>query len=105
MPRERVPPYMLFQELMMNKVRTVGLALGAVALFGVSVFILTGAGDPAMTPDPTRPQYTPDGKLKLPDPAVFHEWVHLGTPLTPNDQNNGHAMFPEFHEVYVTTAG
>jgi len=86
---------------MMNKIRAVGLAFGVVAFVGVSAFVLTGAGDPPATPDPTRPQYTADGKLILPDPKIFHEWVHLGTPLTPNDQNGGMATFPEFHEVYV----
>src|SRR6185437_12071944 len=86
---------------MMNKIKTLSLALGTVSCVGVFAFILTGAGDPPVTPDPTRPEYTADGKLMLPDPEIFHDWVHLGTPLTPNDQNGGMAMFPEFHEVYV----
>lgn len=34
-------------------------------------------------------------------PTGFHEWVYVGTPLTPNDMNDGKAPFPEFHSVYM----
>jgi Cytochrome P460 len=44
-------------------------------------------------------QYTADGKLKL--PAGFRRWVFVGAPLTPNGLNDGHANFPEYHNVYV----
>jgi hypothetical protein len=44
-------------------------------------------------------EFTPDGKLK--QPAGYREWVFIGTPLTPNDLNDGHANFPEFHNVYI----
>jgi len=40
-----------------------------------------------------------DGKLER--PTGYQEWVYVGTPLTPNDMNNGKATFPEFHHVYV----
>jgi hypothetical protein len=29
------------------------------------------------------------------------EWIYVGTPLTPNELNNGKAAFPEFHSVYI----
>jgi len=45
--------------------------------------------------------YDSQGRLKLPDPAVFRKWVFLGAPTTPNGLNNGKANFPEFHHVYV----
>ena len=45
--------------------------------------------------------YDAQGRLKLPDPAVFRKWVFLGAPTTPNGLNNGKANFPEFHHVYV----
>ena len=38
---------------------------------------------------------------QLERPAGYREWVYVGTPLTPNDMNNGKAAFPEFHNVYI----
>lgn len=38
---------------------------------------------------------------ELERPTGFREWVHVGTPLTPNSLNNGKAAFPEFHIVYM----
>lgn len=40
-----------------------------------------------------------DGKLER--PTGYREWVYVGTPLTPNDMNDGKATFPEFHTVYI----
>jgi len=34
-------------------------------------------------------------------PKNFHEWVYVGSPLTPNALNGGQANFPEFHNVYI----
>jgi len=34
-------------------------------------------------------------------PTGYREWVYVGTPITPNDMNNGKAAFPEFHNVYI----
>ena len=34
-------------------------------------------------------------------PTNYRTWVYVGTPLTPNDMNNGKAAFPEFHNVYI----
>jgi hypothetical protein len=52
---------------------------------------------------PTRarylPEYTASGDLIL--PKNFHEWVYVGSPLTPNALNNGEAGFPEYHNVYI----
>jgi hypothetical protein len=31
----------------------------------------------------------------------YREWIYVGTPVTPNDMNNGKAAFPEFHNVYI----
>jgi hypothetical protein len=45
------------------------------------------------------PEYTADGDLIL--PKNFHEWVYVGSPLTPNALNGGKAGFPEFHNVYI----
>jgi hypothetical protein len=49
----------------------------------------------------TKPSYTADGKLKR--PVGHRRWVYIGTPITPNDLNDGEAAFPEFHAVYIDT--
>ena len=38
------------------------------------------------------PEYTEDGHFVLPE--NFHEWVYVGSPLTPNILNSGKANFP-----------
>ena len=40
-----------------------------------------------------------DGELER--PSGYREWVYVGTPVTPNDMNNGKAAFPEHHDVYI----
>lgn len=38
---------------------------------------------------------------QLERPTGYREWVYVGTPVTPNDLNNGKAAFPEHHNVYI----
>lgn len=40
-----------------------------------------------------------DGELER--PTGYREWIYVGTPVTPNDMNDGKAAFPEFHNVYI----
>ncbi|MEC4727319.1 cytochrome P460 family protein [Shewanella sp. D64] len=40
-----------------------------------------------------------DGELKR--PTGYREWIYVGTPVTPNEMNNGKAAFPEHHNVYI----
>jgi len=40
-------------------------------------------------------------KGQLERPTGYREWVYVGTPVTPNDLNNGKAAFPEHHNVYI----
>ena len=40
-----------------------------------------------------------DGELDR--PTGYREWIYVGTPVTPNDMNNGKAAFPEHHNVYI----
>ena len=40
-----------------------------------------------------------DGQLER--PTGYREWVYVGTPVTPNDLNDGKAAFPEHHNVYI----
>lgn len=44
------------------------------------------------------------GALIKPEPERFREWMYVGTPVTPNDMNDGKAPFPEFHNVYLDPA-
>jgi len=74
---------------------TASLASGAVA---TTVF----AQQNSTTGESTKcypPQYTASGDLIL--PKNFHDWVYVGSPLTPNVLNNGKANFPEYHNVYI----
>ena len=41
------------------------------------------------------------GEVQLDRPVGYREWVFVGTPVTPNDMNDGKAAFPEFHNVYI----
>ena len=45
------------------------------------------------------PAYTASGELIL--PKTYRQWVYVGSPLTPNALNGGHAAFPEYHNVYI----
>jgi hypothetical protein len=47
-------------------------------------------------------RYTAAGELTL--PKNYRQWVFVGSPVTPNDMNNGKAAFPEFHHVYIDPA-
>jgi hypothetical protein len=47
------------------------------------------------------PEYTDSDELKLPPNSIWREWVYVGSPLTPNALNGGHAAFPEYHNVYI----
>ncbi len=42
-----------------------------------------------------------NNKGELQRPTGYREWVFIGSPLTPNDMNDGKAAFPEFHNVYI----
>ena len=47
----------------------------------------------------TEHYWISDGKLER--PTGYREWIYVGTPVTPNDMNNGKAAFPEHHNVYI----
>jgi hypothetical protein len=61
-------------------------------IFGVSPL-------PAAEPKSSAAHFDKDGNLL--QPKGYREWVYVGCPVTPNDLNNGKAMFPEFHVVYI----
>ena len=41
---------------------------------------------------------------ELERPTGYRKWTYVGTPVTPNDMNDGNAPFPEFHAVYMDPA-
>jgi hypothetical protein len=73
------------------------LAAVSLAILGVGLATLAGAGSPA-APE-AKVTFTEDGKLVKPE--GYREWVHVGTPITPNDMNLPEAPFPDFHNVYI----
>ncbi len=58
----------------------------------VSLVMITGV-------EAAAPKFDKSGQLL--QPKDYREWVYVGTPVTPNDMNNGKAAFPEFHNVYI----
>ncbi|MEJ2720768.1 MAG: cytochrome P460 family protein [bacterium] len=48
-------------------------------------------------------KFDQDGNLLKPE--GYRMWVYVGAPVTPNDMNEGHAAFPEFHSVYIDPQG
>ena len=48
--------------------------------------------------------YTMNDKHELVRPTDYRTWVYVGTPVTPNALNGGHAAFPEMHNVYIDPA-
>ena len=69
------------------------LSLIAMAIIGINSPVRAQMGDA------WGPKWTDGGELIL--PTGFHEWVFLGSPLTPHALNGGAAPFPEYHNVYV----
>jgi len=49
----------------------------------------------------TKSYYKLNDKGELIRPTDYRTWVYIGTPVTPNDLNGGHAAFPEMHNVYI----
>lgn len=58
----------------------------------------------AFGPDGAKASAKFNDKGELERPTDYREWVFIGAPLTPNDLNDGHAAFPEFHNVYLDPA-
>jgi hypothetical protein len=65
----------------------------------VMALAVVGSFQPAYSADSNYYQFNDKGELVR--PTGYREWVFVGTPLTPNDMNDGKAPFPEFHAVYI----
>jgi len=48
--------------------------------------------------------FTMNDNGELVRPTDYRTWIYVGTPVTPNDMNNGKAAFPELHNVYIDPA-
>ncbi|MGH7224431.1 MAG: cytochrome P460 family protein, partial [Gemmataceae bacterium] len=79
------------------------MSAGVAILLGITglSYVLKGPAAPPSPPSrrARTVEFTLDGKLKK--PVGYRKWVYVGTPLTPNDLNDGEATFPEFHSVYM----
>jgi hypothetical protein len=68
-------------------------------LFGL--WVLAALGTFLIYGSVSAKEYFTISNKVLERPTGFREWIYVGTPLTPNDMNNGKASFPEFHTVYI----
>lgn len=85
---------------------TVLAAIPLAAAFCMLMFSIlpqasSAEGQSISIPDTEKPKFTADGKLIAVASDVYREWIFVGTPITPNDLNDGDAAFPEFHNVYM----
>ncbi|MET1028328.1 MAG: cytochrome P460 family protein [Dongiaceae bacterium] len=77
-------------------------ALAIATIVGISTvtaYVVQSAADDTQPSGRYLPEYNASGELLL--PKNFHEWVFVGSPLTPNALNGGQAGFPEYHNVYI----
>src|ERR1700756_5918047 len=80
--------------------RTAAVVIASSAIATTLFFGSLGSGN-AQTTTRYLPEYTADGQLLL--PKDWHHWVYLGSPLTPNALNDGHANFPEIYKKHIYT--
>lgn len=74
----------------------IGASIAATLLFFLSTSWLSAAETSAPV------SWNDAGELIR--PTDYREWIFVGTPLTPNDMNDGKAAFPDFHNVYIDPA-
>src|SRR5258705_11814522 len=81
------------------KTKAVAAIVASTAIVATSLLLESLTTSSAQTRARYLPEYTASGDLIL--PKNFHEWVYVGSPLTPNALNGGEAGFPEYHNVYI----
>jgi hypothetical protein len=77
------------------------LRLGATIVVVATAMLMASYSSAGAQQMAYTPQFNDKGELVLPEGAVWREWPFVGTPVTPNDMNDGAAPFPEFHIVYI----
>lgn len=80
----------------MKTLKTIILGVAAAALLAGCQPAASSSAD---TANKSYFSISTDGTLLRPE--NYRSWVYVGTPLTPNDMNNGKAAFQEFHNVYI----
>ncbi|MFP3555455.1 cytochrome P460 family protein [Paraburkholderia sp. SIMBA_049] len=83
---------------MLKRLSVIGAVLIACTSFSTGAWA-DSDGQDLPTVKRQLPEYTADGQLLL--PKNFHQWIYVGSPLTPNALNGGKANFPEYHNVYI----
>jgi len=86
---------------MSRKTLATAIAFAACATAGTAIFAQSPTNPNALTRSRYLPQYNASGDMILPPNSIWREWVFVGSPLTPNALNDGHANFPEYHNVYI----
>jgi hypothetical protein len=75
------------------------VAFIALGITVIAVFVQSPTNSNAQSKTCYPPKCTDTGDLILPED--WHDWMFVGSPLTPNALNNGKANFLEFHNVYI----
>ena len=86
---------------MSRKTLATAIAFVVCATAGAAIFAQSPTNPSALTRSRYLPQYKASGEMILPQNSMWREWVFVGSPLTPNALNDGHANFPEYHNVYI----
>ena len=86
---------------MSRKTLATAIAFVVCATAGAAIFAQSPTNPSALTRSRYLPQYNASGEMILPPNSMWREWVFVGSPLTPNALNDGHANFSEYHNVYV----
>ena len=84
---------------MTRRTLLIGLTVGA--LLSASVLTTSAQNEEADGESFRSTSAKFNGAGELIRPEGWRKWVYIGTPVTPNDMNNGAAAFPEFHNVYI----
>ncbi len=87
---------------MKRKVAVYAALLGVATVALVVFTATTNHAIPVVNAASSAAVFNAKGELER--PKGYRTWVFMGTPLTPNDMNDGHAAFPEFHNVYIDPA-
>ncbi|WP_405234536.1 cytochrome P460 family protein [Lentisalinibacter salinarum] len=80
-------------------ITVITMATAVAVIIALTVSAPAGQGQTMAQNNDWGPKWTAEGELTL--PTDYHQWVFLGSPLTPHALNGGAAPFPEYHNVYV----
>ncbi|MDF1808772.1 MAG: cytochrome P460 family protein [Phycisphaerales bacterium] len=80
---------------------TISCSLGLILAVGCVSAFSSDSEDSTSKVNIAPAPYTLDESGDLIRPVDYRTWVYVGTPVTPNDMNNGKAAFPEHHNVYI----